>query len=52
MNDIKQILQDIAESWGFDSFAEYVNSGLTVEQIEQISFDAIEIYVSQNHLST
>jgi len=32
-NDIKEILNDIAESWGYDSFADYFATGLSENQV-------------------
>lgn len=62
MNNTEQILHDIAESWGFDSFDEWTSDMISLtavktekeiaDKIKNLVGDAIEMHVSQNHLST
>jgi len=47
MKDIDQILKDIAESWGYDSFADYCKTGLSENQIRILASDAVELALSE-----
>ena len=42
-NDIKAILEDIAESWGYDSFTDYFATGLSENQVRILASDVAEM---------
>ena len=42
-NDIKAILDDIAESWGYDDFAAYFATGLSQNDVRILASDVAEI---------
>ena len=44
---IDEILKDVAESWGYDSFSEYFATGLSETQIRILASDVAEIVKSE-----